>query len=236
MCFVKRYRPSSAYQKSHYVHPISSWYWQWRHPFSWSSILQWADSPTGWGRGHWWSEVWEWRCDSNCTYLSICPECLPLLTHATEQATVPPKVSWAVQYSKSWMHNAIMARQATEYHMHNHYHELTLYLNLPLEETNDIVAWWRVSLFFYLTHSQLTLFITIISCTYCSIQHLLVLHMIIYQFKVVLFPLSTLSLAEVSRQPCAAMLWHLPPSLHYSQWRLLTRMDIFQQLQRQRSM
>jgi hypothetical protein len=43
------------------------------------------------------------------------------------------------------MHKAIKTRQATDQHAHNPRQELTLYLSLPLEEADNIVAWWGVS-------------------------------------------------------------------------------------------
>ncbi|KAG1823726.1 ribonuclease H-like domain-containing protein, partial [Suillus subaureus] len=80
----------------------------------------------------------------------------PPLPCTTEQAGVPPKVPvlQAVQYGQSWMHDAVMAHQATEHCMHDPCHELTLYLSLPLEETDDVVAWWGLHSLQYptLTH------------------------------------------------------------------------------------
>jgi hypothetical protein len=49
------------------------------------------------------------------------------------------------QYSDTWMCEAIKACQAADQLVHNPHQELTLYLSLPLEEVNDIVAWWGVS-------------------------------------------------------------------------------------------
>jgi len=48
-------------------------------------------------------------------------------------------------YSDAWMHEAIKTRQATDQRAHNPHQELTMYLSLPLEEADNIVAWWGVS-------------------------------------------------------------------------------------------
>jgi hypothetical protein len=49
------------------------------------------------------------------------------------------------------MRNAIMARQAADQRAHDPHQELTSYLTSPLEETDDVVAWWGVSTRSYLS-------------------------------------------------------------------------------------
>ncbi|KAG1895696.1 uncharacterized protein F5891DRAFT_1193860 [Suillus fuscotomentosus] len=46
------------------------------------------------------------------------------------------------QYGESWMRDAIMARQAADHHAYNPHQELSAYLTSPLEETDNVVAWW----------------------------------------------------------------------------------------------
>ncbi|KAG2338647.1 hypothetical protein BDR05DRAFT_951815 [Suillus weaverae] len=67
---------------------------------------------------------------------------VPPMSHTMEHAAVPTKVLQGVWYSKSWMHNAVTARQAADNHTHDPLQELSSYLTSLLEETDNIVAWW----------------------------------------------------------------------------------------------
>jgi hypothetical protein len=66
-----------------------------------------------------------------------------------EHATVPTKVSQGVRYGESWMRDAVIARQASDNRMRDPLQELSSYLTSPLEETDNIVAWWGVSYSLY---------------------------------------------------------------------------------------
>lgn len=43
------------------------------------------------------------------------------------------------------MREAIKTRQAADQRAHNPHQELTMYLSSPLEQADNIVAWWGVS-------------------------------------------------------------------------------------------
>jgi hypothetical protein len=66
-----------------------------------------------------------------------------------EHATVPTKVSQGVGYGESWMRDAVIACQASDNCMRDPLQELSSYLTSPLEETDNIVAWWGVSYSLY---------------------------------------------------------------------------------------
>ncbi|KAG2056758.1 hypothetical protein BDR06DRAFT_969779 [Suillus hirtellus] len=69
----------------------------------------------------------------------------------TMDAAVPTKVLQGVRYGQSWMRDAVTAHQAADNHMHDLLQELSSYLTSPLEETDNIVAWWGICFSFY-TH------------------------------------------------------------------------------------
>lgn len=52
------------------------------------------------------------------------------------------------QYGRSWVLAAVQARQASGRTQLRPHAELTAYLQSPLEQTEDVVGWWGVSLFF----------------------------------------------------------------------------------------
>ena len=51
------------------------------------------------------------------------------------------------QYGYSWMHASVRSRQQAERAGSGPRDELKRYLDGPLEEVNDVVAWWGVSRF-----------------------------------------------------------------------------------------
>jgi hypothetical protein len=51
------------------------------------------------------------------------------------------------QYGRSWVLAAVQARQASDHTQLRPRAELTAYLQSPLEQTEDVVGWWGVSLF-----------------------------------------------------------------------------------------
>jgi hypothetical protein len=57
----------------------------------------------------------------------------------------PTRPSHENRYGGAWMREAIKARQAADQLAHNPRQELAMYLSSPLEEADDIVAWWGVS-------------------------------------------------------------------------------------------
>ncbi|KAG1800074.1 uncharacterized protein BJ212DRAFT_1488077 [Suillus subaureus] len=63
---------------------------------------------------------------------------------AKEPSPLPTRPSHKNQYGDDWMHKAIKTCQEMDYLTHNPQQELNMYLSLPLEETDDIVAWWGV--------------------------------------------------------------------------------------------
>ena len=48
-------------------------------------------------------------------------------------------------YGHSWMHETIKSRLASDVVSRNPRQELQDYLTAPLEEVDDVVAWWGVS-------------------------------------------------------------------------------------------
>jgi len=52
------------------------------------------------------------------------------------------------QYGTNWMRKTLQARQARERMSTNPREELRLYLESPLEDADNIVACWGVSLFY----------------------------------------------------------------------------------------
>jgi hypothetical protein len=51
------------------------------------------------------------------------------------------------QYGFSFMQAAVMARQAADRAGTSAREELRMYLDAPLEQVDDVVAWWGVCLF-----------------------------------------------------------------------------------------
>lgn len=51
-----------------------------------------------------------------------------------------------VQYGRSWVLAAVQAHQASDRTQLNPRAELTTYLRSPLEQAEDVVGWWGVSL------------------------------------------------------------------------------------------
>ena len=51
-------------------------------------------------------------------------------------------------YKHSWMRNTIKSCLATDAASQAPYQELIDYLAAPLEDVNDMVAWWGVSIIF----------------------------------------------------------------------------------------
>ena len=51
------------------------------------------------------------------------------------------------QYGRSWVLAAVQARLASDRTKLNPRAELTAYLGSPLEQTDDVVCWWGVSVY-----------------------------------------------------------------------------------------
>ena len=51
------------------------------------------------------------------------------------------------QYGRSWMLAAIQAHQVSDRAQLNPRSELTAYLKSPLEQIDDVVGWWGVSIY-----------------------------------------------------------------------------------------
>jgi hypothetical protein len=85
----------------------------------------------------------------------------------TMDAAVPTKVLQGVRYGQSWMRDAVTARQAADNRTHDPLQELSSYLTSPLEETDNIVAWWgvRFSLYYHILSSLYSL------ATLTSVSH-----------------------------------------------------------------
>jgi hypothetical protein len=89
------------------------------------------------------------------------------------------------------MQAAVMARQAADQAATSTREELRLYLKAPLEQVDDIVAWWGVCVYITCLSS-----ITTDSClsnTPFSTRPLLALQGTILQFKGLLYPLNVRS-------------------------------------------
>jgi hAT family C-terminal dimerisation region len=59
-----------------------------------------------------------------------------------DEPAPPTRPSLENRYSNAWMRKAIKAHQAADQLACNPHQELTVYLSSPLEEANDVVAWW----------------------------------------------------------------------------------------------
>ncbi|KAG1900994.1 ribonuclease H-like domain-containing protein [Suillus fuscotomentosus] len=81
----------------------------------------------------------------------------------TMDAAMPMKVLQGVRYGQSWMRDAVTAHQAADNHMHDPLQELSSYLTLPLEETDNIVVWRGLHSLQYPTLSHIV-------CDYLPIQ------------------------------------------------------------------
>ncbi|KAG1816122.1 uncharacterized protein BJ212DRAFT_1299943 [Suillus subaureus] len=66
---------------------------------------------------------------------------LPSRTPTKEQSA-PPTRAVCKHYGDNWMCEAIRTHQTSGHLTHNPWQELNMYLSSPLEETDDIVAWW----------------------------------------------------------------------------------------------
>ncbi|KAG1843079.1 ribonuclease H-like domain-containing protein [Suillus tomentosus] len=86
----------------------------------------------------------------------------PTRTPVDEPAP-PTRPSLENQYGDAWMREAIKARQAADQLAHNPRQELTVYLSSPLEEANDVVAWWGLHSLEFPTLAR-------IACNYLPIQ------------------------------------------------------------------
>ena len=53
------------------------------------------------------------------------------------------------KYGYSWMHASVRSHQEAEHVSSGPRDELKRYLDSPLEEVNDVVAWWGVSSFIF---------------------------------------------------------------------------------------
>jgi hypothetical protein len=133
----------------------------------------------------------------------------------TNEQSAPPTRAASVRkhYGDDWMCEAIRTRKTSDHLTHNPRQELNMYLSSPLEETDDIVAWWGVSLFFYLFFSLLNL---LNSFTRCNTLHLCALRETIYPFKAAPFLPNKCSQAEESLRLSDAMHSGLTRSLHYN--------------------
>ncbi|KAF7372005.1 Zinc finger BED domain-containing protein RICESLEEPER 2 [Mycena venus] len=61
---------------------------------------------------------------------------------AQPEVVVTPAVTVPVQYGHSWMKAKILARKQQDASVNDPRQELKAYLNTPLEEVDDVVAWW----------------------------------------------------------------------------------------------
>lgn len=68
----------------------------------------------------------------------------PSRTPTTNEQSAPPTRAASVckHYGDDWMREAIRMRKTSDHLTHNPRQELNMYLSSPLEETDDIVAWW----------------------------------------------------------------------------------------------
>ncbi|KAG2028810.1 hypothetical protein BDR03DRAFT_882625, partial [Suillus americanus] len=68
----------------------------------------------------------------------------PSRTPTTNEQSAPPTRAASVRkhYGDNWMREAIRTRKTSDHLTHNPRQELNMYLSSPLEETDDIVAWW----------------------------------------------------------------------------------------------
>ncbi|KAG1805105.1 uncharacterized protein HD556DRAFT_1437268 [Suillus plorans] len=68
----------------------------------------------------------------------------PSRTPTTNEQSAPPTRAASVRkhYGDDWMCEAIRTRKTSDHLTHNPRQELNMYLSSPLEETDDIVAWW----------------------------------------------------------------------------------------------